>query len=93
MSGVKPQGVDVTQLQGAASAEELRPRLPLAVREEPPGRGPDGMFNRSHYEEVLIVQVHHECARRQKQPPEDIEAAHVWKRRYREINDLGAGPH
>jgi polyphosphate kinase 2 (PPK2 family) len=51
-----------------------------------PGRGEIAIFNRSHYEEVLVVRVHDEILGRQKLPEEAL-AGDVWKRRFREIND------
>ena len=51
-----------------------------------PARGEIGIFNRSHYEEVLVVRVHPEVLARQKLP-DSARAGHLWHRRYREIND------
>jgi hypothetical protein len=51
-----------------------------------PARGDIGIFNRSHYEEVLVVRVHPELLERQRLPKES-KGHDVWKRRYREIND------
>ena len=51
-----------------------------------PGRGEIGIFNRSHYEEVLVVRVHPENLDRQRLPPQSKRPG-VWERRYREIND------
>src|SRR4029079_4525610 len=51
-----------------------------------PARGQIGIFNRSHYEEVLAVRVHPENLDRQKLP-RAAKRGNVWKRRYREIND------
>jgi len=50
-----------------------------------PARGQIGIFNRSHYEEVLVVRVHEELLGRQKLPPGSRKG--LWKRRYREINE------
>jgi len=50
-----------------------------------PARGEIGIFNRSHYEEVLVVRVHPELLERQKRPAEE-RGKHIWERRYREIN-------
>ena len=57
-----------------------------ATRSELPARGEIGIFNRSHYEEVLVVRVHPEILDRQKLP-RGSRGARLWKRRYREIND------
>jgi PPK2 family polyphosphate:nucleotide phosphotransferase len=51
-----------------------------------PARGEIGIFNRSHYEEVLVVRVHRELLAAEKLPPES-RTGDIWKRRYREIND------
>ena len=51
-----------------------------------PARGQIAIFNRSHYEEVLVVRVHQELLERQKLP-KNARGAGIWKRRYREIND------
>ena len=58
----------------------------MAVRPAAPARGDIGIFNRSHYEEVLVTRVHPEILERQKLPAE-ARGKGVWKRRYREIND------
>jgi PPK2 family polyphosphate:nucleotide phosphotransferase len=85
MSGVNPQGVTVSSFK-VPSSEELNHDFLWRYARRLPGRGEIGIFNRSHYEEVLVVRVH----------PELLEAQHlpraatrrdVWKRRYREIND------
>ena len=62
MSGVNPQGVLGAQLQGAVG-RGARPRLPVALRRQPARRGEIGIFNRSYYEEVLVVRVHPEILR------------------------------
>jgi polyphosphate kinase 2 (PPK2 family) len=51
-----------------------------------PARGDIGIFNRSHYEEVLVVRAHPENLDREKLP-KDAKGDGVWERRYREIND------
>ena len=58
----------------------------MAARPPLPARGQIGIFNRSHYEEVLVARVHPENLDRQKLPPQ-AKGSGVWKRRYREIND------
>ena len=85
MSGVNPQGVTST------ASRCPRPRSSTttscgATRSACPPRGQIGIFNRSHYEEVLVVRVHPENLDRQKLP-EAGQKGDVWKRRYREIND------
>jgi PPK2 family polyphosphate:nucleotide phosphotransferase len=85
MSGVNPQGVRVASFK-QPSAEELDHDYLWRYAKALPERGEIGIFNRSHYEEVLVVRVHPEILERQKLPPE-TRGKNVWKRRYREIND------
>ena len=85
MSGVNPQGVVVHGFK-VPSAEELDHDYLWRYQQKLPGRGMIGIFNRSHYEEVLVVRVHEELLRRQKFPKE-AQGASIWKRRYREINN------
>ena len=84
MSGVNPQGVQVSAFKAPSLEELSHDFLWRSVQRLPP-RGTIGIFNRSHYEEVLVVRVHPEVLVAQNLPPEDLGA--VWKRRYREIND------
>src|SRR2546421_4428078 len=85
MSGVNPQGVHVTGFK-VPSAEELDHDYLWRYARHLPARGDIGIFNRSHYEEVLVVRVHPENLGRQKLP-EDAKRKGIWERRYREIND------
>jgi len=85
MSGVNPQGVAVHSFK-VPSAEELGHDFLWRYQQRLPGRGEIGIFNRSHYEEVLVVRVHPENLDRQRMPPE-AKRKGVWERRYREIND------
>jgi len=85
MSGVNPQGVAVHSFK-VPSPEELDHDYLWRYAKRLPARGEIGIFNRSHYEEVLVVRVHPENLDRQKLPPA-AKTEHVWKRRYREIND------
>ena len=85
MSGVNPQGVAVHSFK-VPSAEELDHDFLWRYARRLPARGEIGIFNRSHYEEVLVVRVHPENLERQKLPAVAMEGD-VWKRRYREIND------
>lgn len=86
MSGVNPQGVNVYSFK-APSGEELdhdylwRNFLTL------PRRGHIGIFNRSYYEEVLVVRVHPEFLAGQKLPPK-LKDRNIWNRRYEEINNF-----
>jgi PPK2 family polyphosphate:nucleotide phosphotransferase len=85
MSGVNPQGVSVSSFK-TPSAGELDHDYLWRYAARLPARGEIGIFNRSHYEEVLVVRVHEELLARQKLP-KSARGRDVWKRRYREIND------
>ncbi len=85
MSGVNPQGVQVHSFK-VPSAEELDHDFLWRYAQRLPARGDIGIFNRSHYEEVLVVRVHPENLDRQNLPGTS-KKGDVWKRRYREIND------
>jgi PPK2 family polyphosphate:nucleotide phosphotransferase len=83
MSGVNPQAVQVTSFK-QPSADELNHDYLWRCQRALPGRGKIGIFNRSHYEEVLVVRVHRELLAAERMPdPGDG----IWERRYREIND------
>jgi PPK2 family polyphosphate:nucleotide phosphotransferase len=85
MSGVNPQGVSVHSFK-VPSAEELDHDYLWRYARRLPARGEIGIFNRSHYEEVLVVRVHPENLERQRLPKPTTHGD-VFKRRYREIND------
>jgi PPK2 family polyphosphate:nucleotide phosphotransferase len=85
MSGLNPQGVRVESFK-VPSAAELNQDFLRRYQKRLPSRGQIGIFNRSHYEEVLVVRVHPENLQREKLPPETREH-HVWARRYEAIND------
>ncbi len=85
MSGVNPQGVRVSGFK-VPSAEELDHDYLWRYACRLPMRGEIGIFNRSQYEEVLVVRVHPENLDRQRLPRE-AKGKGVWDRRYREIND------
>ena len=85
MSGVNPQGVSVNSFK-VPSAEELNHDYLWRYAQRLPARGQIGIFNRSYYEEVLVVRVHPENLDRQKLP-KAAKKGDVWKRRFREIND------
>jgi PPK2 family polyphosphate:nucleotide phosphotransferase len=85
MSGVNPQGVEVHSFK-VPSAEELDHDFLWRYAQRLPGRGQIGIFNRSHYEEILVVRVHPENLARQKLP-QAAKQKDVWQRRYRQIND------
>ena len=85
MSGMNPQGVQVNSFK-VPSSEELDHDYLWRYARRLPARGDIGIFNRSHYEEVLVVRVHPENLDRQKLPIQ-ARGKDVWDRRYREIND------
>jgi PPK2 family polyphosphate:nucleotide phosphotransferase len=85
MSGVNPQGVNVRSFK-VPSAAELAHDYLWRYAMNLPARGEIGIFNRSHYEEVLVVRVHQENLNREHMPAQAL-GPDVWKRRYREIND------
>jgi len=83
MTGLNPQGVSVSSFK-APSHEELAHHFLWRTARELPRRGQFGIFNRSHYEEVLVVRVHPEFLAAQHLPHVKGD---IWKRRFREIND------
>jgi PPK2 family polyphosphate:nucleotide phosphotransferase len=84
MSGVNPQGVRVESFK-VPSERELDQDFLRRYQKRLPSRGEIGIFNRSHYEEVLVVRVHPENLLRQKLPAA-TRKHHVWARRYDAIN-------
>jgi PPK2 family polyphosphate:nucleotide phosphotransferase len=87
MSGVNPQGCEVFSFK-QPSADELEHDFLWRTTRELPERGRIGIFNRSYYEEVLIVRVHPEILRSQGLPEELLDEKTIWKERYRSIVDL-----
>jgi PPK2 family polyphosphate:nucleotide phosphotransferase len=85
MSGVNPQAVEVRSFK-QPSAEELNHDFLWRYQRALPGRGRIGIFNRSHYEEVLVVRVHQDLLAAERMPPVGGDRG-LWARRYREIND------
>jgi len=85
MSGVNPQGVEVHSFK-VPSEEELAHDYLWRYAQRLPARGQIGIFNRSHYEEVLVVRVHPDVLARQRLPAESRHGD-IWKRRYRDINE------
>jgi PPK2 family polyphosphate:nucleotide phosphotransferase len=85
MSGVNPQGVVVHSFK-APSAEELDHDYLWRFQQRAPARGQIAIFNRSHYEDVIVGQVHEGILERQKLPASALEGD-VFARRYRQIND------
>jgi len=84
MSGINPQGCEVHAFK-APSSEELQHDFLWRAGKYLPERGRIGIFNRSHYEEVLVVRVHPDVLERQKLPP-SVTGKDIWKRRFKEIN-------
>jgi PPK2 family polyphosphate:nucleotide phosphotransferase len=84
MSGVNPQGVDVHSFK-APAGEELDHDYLWRNFITLPRRGHIGIFNRSYYEEVLVVRVHPEFLTGQKLPPA-LKDEKIWKRRFEQIN-------
>ncbi|MHB9755317.1 polyphosphate kinase 2 family protein [Streptomyces sp. BYX5S] len=86
MSGVNPQGVRVAGFK-VPTDDELSHDYLWRYACELPRRGEIGIFNRSHYEEVLVVRVHPEFLARQRLPGPGQHGKALWRRRYREINE------
>lgn len=85
VSGVNPQGVYVHAFK-VPSAEELDHDYLWRFAQKLPRRGMIGIFNRSHYEEVLVARVHPEALEAEHLPPESRDPG-IWKQRFKEIND------
>ncbi|HVZ41983.1 MAG TPA: ADP-polyphosphate phosphotransferase [Candidatus Kapabacteria bacterium] len=89
MSGINPQGCEVFSFK-QPSAEELEHDFLWRTTCRLPERGRIGIFNRSYYEEVLVVRVHPELLGGQGIPEEALQEKHIWKDRYRSIVDFEA---
>ena len=87
MSGVNPQGCQVFSFKHP-SAQELAHDFLWRTTRSLPERGRIGIFNRSYYEEVLVVRVHPEILKGQELPPGVADDEDIWKKRFRSINDL-----
>jgi PPK2 family polyphosphate:nucleotide phosphotransferase len=87
MSGVNPQGCQVFSFKHP-STEELEHDFLWNASRRLPERGHIGIFNRSYYEEVLIVRVHREILSNEDLPPELVDQKHFWRDRYRSIVNL-----
>ena len=87
MSGVNPQGCQVFSFKHP-SATELEHDFLWRTTQSLPERGRIGIFNRSYYEEVLIVRVHPEILRSQGLPDGMLDEKTIWKERYRSIVGL-----
>ena len=86
MSGVNPQGCDVVSFK-VPSAEERDHDYLWRCQRRLPERGKIGIFNRSHYEEVLVVRVHPEYLASQQLPDNVKRNKNIWKQRYKQIRN------
>jgi len=86
MSGVNPQGVDVWSFK-TPSAEELHHDYLWRTTKCLPQRGDIGIFNRSYYEEVLVVRVHPQILENEKMP-KPLVTKHIWQERFEDINNF-----
>src|SRR3954470_22572746 len=84
MSGVNPQGCDVRAFK-APSSEELDHDFLWRASQALPRRGHIGIFNRSYYEETLVVRVHQNLLAKQ-QLPSDLVTKNIWRERFEDIN-------
>jgi PPK2 family polyphosphate:nucleotide phosphotransferase len=87
MSGVNPQGCQVFSFK-APSAEELDHTYLWRCMKALPERGRIGIFNRSYYEEVLIVRVHPEILAASRLPDSVKNDGDIWQQRYEDINSF-----
>ena len=87
MSGVNPQGCQVFSFKHP-SVEELDHDFLWNATRKLPERGRIGIFNRSYYEEVLIVRVHQELLHAERLPEKLLGPKHIWRDRYRSIVNL-----
>ena len=86
MSGINPQGVQVSSFK-APSAEDLDHDFMWRCMKALPERGRIGIFNRSYYEEVLVVKVH-EALLAKQQLPEPLVTKKIWEQRYEDIVNI-----
>ncbi len=86
MSGVNPQGCEVSSFK-APSSEELDHDFLWRTARRLPERGRIGIFNRSYYEEVLVVRVHRELLAKQHLPPR-LVTKRIWDERFEDINNF-----
>src|SRR5579871_5401414 len=86
MSGVNPQGCQVYSFK-QPSSEELDHDFMWRTASRMPSRGHIGIFNRSYYEEVLIVRVHPEILKSERIPA-SLVTKHLWKERFEDINAI-----
>jgi len=86
MSGINPQGCEVYSFK-SPSSEDLDHDYLWRCMKCLPNRGHIGIFNRSYYEEVLVVRVHPEFLAKQKLPPK-LVGKHIWEQRYEDIRNF-----
>src|SRR6185295_5619911 len=86
MSGVNPQGCEVTSFK-APSSVDLDHDYLWRTMKALPERGRIGIFNRSYYEEVLVVRVHPQFLAGEKLPPK-LLTGRIWKERYEDIRSF-----
>ncbi len=87
MSGLNPQGCEVTSFKQPSSEELDHDYLWRSMRKLPE-RGEIGIFNRSYYEEVLIVRVHPEILQMQQLPEKMKTDKNIWKERFEQIRNF-----
>ena len=87
MSGLNPQGCEVTSFKQPSSEELDHDYLWRSMKVLPP-RGRIGIFNRSYYEEVLVVRVHPEILQSQQLPQKIKNDKHIWKTRFEQIRNF-----
>src|SRR5687768_795904 len=86
MSGINPQGCHVVSFK-QPSSEELDHDYLWRCQKNLPERGKIGVFNRSHYEEVLVVRVHSGILQAQQLHAEVRDDKEIWKKRFKQIRD------
>lgn len=87
MSGLNPQGVHVTSFK-QPSAEELDHDYLWRAMKELPERGRIGIFNRSYYEDVLVVRVHPDILQAKQLPEQAKNNANLWQQRFEQIRNF-----
>src|SRR5207302_8120694 len=92
MSGVNPQGCEIFSFKHP-SAEELDNDFLWRTTQRLPERGRIGIFNRSYYEEVLIVRVHPEILLAERLPTRVVDDKSIWRERFRSIVNLESHLH
>ena len=86
MSGINPQGCQVSSFK-APSSEDMDHDFLWRCQKHLPERGRIGIFNRSYYEEVLVVRVHEQILKGQKLPPK-LVTENIWEERFKDIRNF-----